>query len=159
MARRQGAGYTSPMTALFSKRLPHVVTRQDLVALLVPTYGAMRSVDDEEAADRLSRAVAAPGMLDLLYGALSAGLEARQGPKTTDDALVDRLSKGMAARRSKVKAAPDTPALAAVLVRLELEIGVAPEQMRATLDTPRGRAILDEGLRALGVHLVKELVK
>lgn len=147
------------MTALFSKRLPHVVTRGDLVTLLVPTYAAARGVDDDEAADRLGQALGAPGVLEALYGGLSAALAAKQGPRTTDDGLVDRLSKGVAARRGKVHAAPDSPAIAAVLVRLELELGIAPEAMRATLDTPRGRAILDEGLRALGAHLVKELMK
>lgn len=147
------------MSALFSKRLPHVLTRADLVILLVPTYAEYRSVDDEEAAERLRPALEAPGVLELFYGGISAALEALQGPKTTDDALVDRLSKGVAKRRGKVKPAPDTPAVAAVLVRLELEIGIAPDQMRMMLDTPKGKAILGEGMRAIGAHLVKELVK
>jgi hypothetical protein len=147
------------MTALFSKRLPHVVTRTDLVMLLVPTYAEYRSVDDEEAAERLRPALDAPGVLDLFYGGISAALEAMQGPRTTDDGLVDRLSKGLAKRRGKVKPAPDTPAVAAVLVRLELEIGLASDQMRMTLETPKGKAILGEGLRTIGAHLVKELVK
>ena len=143
----------------YSKRLPHVVTRADLVVLLTPTYAARRDVDDDEAAARLGQALAAPGVLDDLYRGLAAGLATLQGPRTTDDALVDKLSKGVATRRGKVKPAPDTPAISAVLVRLDLEVGVVSEVMRATLDTPRGRAILDEGLRALGTHLVKELVK
>jgi hypothetical protein len=46
-----------------------------------------------------------------------------------------------------------------VLVRINLEIGLAPEQMRATLDTDKGRAVLAAGLRELGGHLVKELLK
>jgi hypothetical protein len=147
------------MSALFSKRLPHVVTRGDFVALLVPTYVAARSVDEDEARDRLGRALAAPGVLDLLYGGLSAALASKQGPRTSEDALVDRLSKAVAARRARVRAAPDSPALAALLVRLELEVGLAPDAMRGTLDSPRGRALLDEGVRALGGHLVKELVR
>jgi hypothetical protein len=31
--------------------------------------------------------------------------------------------------------------------------------MRATLATDKGRAMLDDGLRALGAHLAKELMK
>jgi hypothetical protein len=46
-----------------------------------------------------------------------------------------------------------------VLVRLDLEIGLAAEQMRATLETPRARALLEQGLRALGAHVVKDLLK
>jgi hypothetical protein len=147
------------MTALFSKRLPHVVTRADLATLLTPTYVARRDVDDEEAHERLGRALAAPGVVEALHGGLSAALEAAKGPRTDEDALMDRLSKGVAARRGKVKPAPDTPAIAAVLVRLDVEVGLVPDTMRATLETPRGRAILDEGLRALGAHLLRELTR
>ena len=143
----------------FSRRLPHVVTRADLVAALTSTYVAARGVDDEEAATRLGQALGGRGVLDHLYAALSAGLRGAQGPRTSDQALLDRLSAGVVARRGRVRAAPDSPGLAAVLVRLDLEIGVAPEPMRATLATPRGRAVLEEGLAALGRHLAKELLK
>lgn len=144
---------------LFSRRLPHVVTRADLVTLLSPTYAAARGVDQEEAADRLAQALAVAGVVDDLYGALSHALRDARGPRTGEDALMDRLSAGVQARRGRARPAPDTPALAAVLVRLDLEIGIAPEPMRATLASPRGRAMLEEGLASLGAHLVKELLK
>jgi hypothetical protein len=144
---------------LFSRRLPHVVTRADLVTMLAPTYAAARGLDDEEAAQRLGQAFAAPGVLDELHAALSAALRDAKGPRTDDDALLDKLSAAVQARRGRVRAAPDSPGVAAVLVRLDLENGIAPEQMRATLASPRGKAVLEEGLAALGRHLVKELLK
>lgn len=144
---------------LFSRRLPHVLTLPDLAVLLTPTYGEAMSVEDDEAHERLARALTRTRVADDLYEAVSAALEGHQGQRTSDDALMDKLSKGIQKRRSKVKAAPGTPGLAAVLVRINLEIGVAPEQMRATLDTEKGRAVLAAGLRELGVHLVKELLK
>ncbi len=143
----------------FSRRLPHVVTRADLVTMLTPTYAAARGLDDEEAAERLGQALAAPGVLGQLHGALSAALRDAKGPRTDEDALLDRLSAAVQARRGRVRAAPDSPGLAAVLVRLDLENGIAPEPMRATLASPRGRAVLEEGRAALGRHLVKELLK
>jgi hypothetical protein len=144
---------------LFSRRLPHVVTRSDLVALLAPTYAAARSVDDDEARERLEQALSRPGVTDDLYRGLSDALADAKGPRTTEDALMDRLSAGVQARRSRAKPLEATPAVSAVLVRLDLEIGLAPEPMRATLASDRGRAILDQGLRALGAHLVKDLLK
>lgn len=144
---------------LFSKRLPHVVSHADLAILLVPTYAGARGVDDEEALQRLTQALSVRGVADELYEALSVGLRAAQGPRTTEDGLVDKLSAGIAARRGKVRPAPDSPLIAAVLIRLDLEIGVAAEQMRATLASPAGRAALDKGLAQLGTHLVKELMK
>lgn len=145
--------------ALFSRRLPHVVTARDLVLLLAPTYAAARGVDEEEAAERLGRALAVPAALDDLYRGVSAALAEAKGPRTGEDALVDRISAGVAARRARAKPAPGTPAVAAVLVRLDLEIGLAPEAMRATLATPKGFALLEAGLRELGAHVVKELLR
>ena len=145
--------------ALFSRRLPHVLTRADLVTILAPTYAQARGVDEEEATDRLARALAAPTALDDVYRGISGALHDVQGPRTSEDALVDRLSAGVVARRSRVKPAEATPAISAALVRLDLEIGLAPEAMRSTLATPRGSALLEEGLRALGAHVVKDLLK
>ena len=31
--------------------------------------------------------------------------------------------------------------------------------MRGALENPKGKALLDEGLRSLGTHLLKELIK
>jgi len=145
--------------AHFSRRLPHVLTRSDLVMLLAPTYAAARGVDDDEASERLGRALAAPAALDELYAGVASALADAKGPRTTEDALVDRLSAAVAARRARAKAAASTPAVSAVLVRLDLEIGLAPEAMRATLASPRGRALLDEGFRAVGTHVVKHLLR
>jgi hypothetical protein len=144
---------------LFSRRLPHVLPPKDLVRLLAPTYSAARGVDEEEAVDRLGEALAVPGVVDDLLDGISAALAARQGPRTSEDALVDRLAAGVTARRGRVRAAEATPAVSAALVRIDLEVGLAPEPMRATLATPRGRALLEEGLKALGEHVVRELVK
>jgi hypothetical protein len=145
--------------SLFSRRLPHVLTRADLVAILAPTYAKARGVDEEEATDRLARALAVPAALDDVYGGVSEALRAVQGPRTSEDALVDKLSAGVVARRARAKPADATPAISAALVRLDVEIGLAPDAMRATLATPRGAALLDEGLRALGTHVVKDLLR
>jgi hypothetical protein len=142
-----------------SRRLPSIVTRADLAWLLTPTYAAAMDVDDDEAHDRLERAVGRPELVeDLLWG-ISEALEARRGPRTSEDALLDKLSAGLHARRGKVTAAAGDPAVSAVLVLVNLEIGMASESLRGTLETPKGRAMLDAGLRKLGDHLVRELVK
>jgi hypothetical protein len=145
--------------AYFSRRLPGVLTRADLVRLLAPTYAKARDVEEEEAAERLGRALAVPSALDEVYRGLSAALADMKGPRTSEDALMDRLSAAVPARRARAKPAPDTPGISAVLVRLDVEIGLAAEQMRATLESPRGRHLLDAGLLELGRHLVKDLLR
>ena len=145
--------------ALFSRRLPHVLTRKDLARALASTYAKAASVDAEEALERMERAVANDRIADDLYAGLSAAMAERKGPRTTEDELVDKLSEGVQKRRSRVKAAELTPAISAAMVLVNLELGYAPEMMRNALQTEKGRALLEEGLRALGAHLVSELVK
>jgi len=142
-----------------SRRLPHIVPRADLRLLIAPSYAAALGVDEEEAQERLEQILPRPGVLDDLYRGLSEALREVQGPRTGEDAVLEKLSAGIAKRRGRVRAAEATPALSAVFVRLNLEVGLAPEAMRAPLATERGRALLEEGLRFLGRHLVKELLK
>jgi hypothetical protein len=144
---------------LFSKRLPHVFTRKDLALAIAPTYAASANVDFEEAHERMERALGSHRVADGLYAGLSAALFALQGPRTTEDELIDKLSAGLLKRRAKVKAAAMTPELSAAMVLLNLELGYAPEMMRGALETPKGQGLLQKGLQALGAHLLKELIK
>ena len=141
----------------FSPRIPHLFPPRTLARLLAPTYAAAADVDEDEAHERLTQALASPALVADLQRGISAALEAAQGPRTPSDKLLDRLSAGLGKRGGRVRAAATSPGLAAVLVRIHLELGLAPEPMRATLATPRGAAVLEEGLRTLGGHLVKEL--
>jgi hypothetical protein len=145
--------------AYFSERLPHVLTRSDLATLLTPTYAEAGSVDDEEAYDRLQRALSDEGLLDDLYESISAALRASAGPRTEPDALMDKLSKRVGARKGRVKAASSTPKISAALVRINLILGLAPESMQAVMQSEKGKAALKDGLAALGAHLVAELLR
>jgi hypothetical protein len=144
---------------LFSRRLPHVMTRADLARVITPTYAEALSVDEDEAHERVARAVEQPAVADDLYRGISDALAASKGPRTTEDAQLDKLAAAVVARRARVKAAPASPAISAVLVRMNLELGLAPEGMRGMLASDKGRALFEEGLRALGAHLVKDLMK
>ena len=145
--------------AQFPRRLPHVITRADLARTLAPTYAKAAQVDAEEAEDRLLRAFANQRILDEIYGGLSAALAEAKGPRTTEDEMVDKLSTGVQARRGRVRAAELTPAISAVLVLVNVELGQAPDMMREAIQGGKGRALLQEGLKAVGAHLVKELVR
>jgi hypothetical protein len=140
------------------KRLPHIVTRSDWTALLTSTYGEAQSVDDEEAAERLARALGNPQLLEELYQALAVALEEKQGGPP-DDKVLDRFSKAIQKRRGRIRAAPATPEVSAMLVQIDLEIGVAPEVLRPTLTSEKGAKLLAAGRAAVASHLVKELLK
>ena len=145
--------------AYFSERLPHILTRNDLATLLTPTYAEASSVDDEEAYDRLVRAFADEGLADDFYESISEALRAQQGPRSDADALMDKLSKRIQARKGHMKSAPGSPKIAAALVRINLILGLAPETMVAVMQSEKGKAALKAGLAALGSHLVGELLR
>jgi hypothetical protein len=150
--------------------LPHVLPRADLARVLAPTYAKAAQVDEEEAEDRLQRALAIQRVADELYGGIATALEDARGPRTergggarraqhSVDAELDKLSAGLQKRRSRVRAAELTPAVSAVLVSINLELGHAPEMMREALRGEKGAALLRDGVRAVGAHLVRELMK
>ena len=94
---------------LFSKRLPHVLTRKDLALIVAPTYAAAAEVEFEEAHERMERAVGSQAIVDALYQGLSEALADVQGSRATEDETIDKLSAGVQKRRSRIKAAQVTP--------------------------------------------------
>lgn len=138
-----------------ARRIPHVFPRADLAILLAPTYSESLSVDEEIAQERLGRALADPAVLAGVHQAIAAALDEKRGPRTDPDAQLDRVSRRLQETRWRVKAAPATPAVAAVMVWLNLAIGLAPESMRDTLASGKGAAMLAAGLREIAASLVK----
>lgn len=152
------ASRESPVST-FSPRVPHLFTRPVLARLLTPTYAGAMDVDEDEAHERLLQALEVRSVMDDVLRGLGEALAQQQGPRTSADKFLDRISGALEKRSGRVRPAPSTPAVAAVLVRLNLELGLAPEPMRATLASPRGAAVLEKGLGDLGAHLVKELLR
>ena len=140
-----------------ARRIQHVFTRTDLAILLAPTYADSLSVDEEIAEERLGRALASPEVLAGIHQAIASALEDARGPRTDPDAQVDKISRRLLKRRARVKAAPPTPAVSAVMVWLNLAIGMAPESMRDTLATGKGAAMLANGLREVAASLLHDL--
>ena len=138
-----------------SARLPHIITVRELVRLLLPTYAEAASVDDVEAEDRLTQALADAELRDALYLALDRALAEERGPRTTEDQQLDRISRSLA-KRHNFKPAPPGPGISAVVVGINLAAGLG-EGLGAALATEKGRALYQQGLASLFRHLVKEL--
>ena len=157
ICQRTPKGYV-PRVTLFSQRLPHVLTRSDLAYMLAPTYAREVGVSEELAHERMVRALKSQALCDKIYDAVSDALVAVQGSKT-EDKLMDELSKAVPKRIGKIEAAPTTPPLSAVMVWLNIEIGLAQEDLRATLQSERGRTLLKQGFRGVAESLVKQLIR
>jgi len=140
------------------RRLPHILPRATLARLLAPTYAASVDVAEEVAQERLERSLAHAEALEAIHRGVAAALGEARGPRTKEDAQLDRLSAAQVARAGRVRAAAPTPGVSAVMVWLNLAIGLAPESMRETLAAPRGAALLEAGLREVGARLVRDLL-
>jgi hypothetical protein len=140
------------------RRLPHILPRQSLARLLAPTYAAAVGVAEEVARERLDRALAHADTLAAIHQGVAEALREARGPRTKEDAQLDRLSAALVTRAARVRAAPATPGVAAAMVWLNLPIGLAPESMRETLAGARGAALLASGLREVGARLVRDLL-
>ncbi|MHB8417794.1 MAG: hypothetical protein ACYDCL_06945 [Myxococcales bacterium] len=134
------------------------MTRADWAALLVSTYAAAHSLDEDLALERLEQAVRDDQLVDGLTEALELALLEARG-KTPEGPLLDRFAKALQKRRHRVRAAPSTPEISAALVRIDLTLGLAPAGLRDTLESEKGAGLLAAGLRALGAHLVREILK
>jgi alkanesulfonate monooxygenase SsuD/methylene tetrahydromethanopterin reductase-like flavin-dependent oxidoreductase (luciferase family) len=139
------------------RRIPHVFPRSELAWLLAPTYADSLAVDEEIAVERLGRALQSPEVLAGIHAAIGDALGEARGPRTEPGDQLDRISRKLQSRRSRVKAAPSTPAVSAVMIWLNLAIGMAPESMRDTLASGKGAAMLAAGLREVATSMVKDL--
>jgi len=142
---------------MFSRRLPHVLTQSDLAYLLAPTYAREVDVSEDLAHERLARALKRSGLADKIYETVSAALVSVQGTRA-EDTLMNAMSKAVQKKLGNIGAPPSSPALSALMVSINIDIGVAPAELRATLESDKGKKLLDQGYETLGEYLVSQLI-
>lgn len=145
------------MSAL-ATRLPHIVTRADMISLLTTTYGVAQVVEDDEARERLTRALADRALMEDLLASIAEALAPHLGPNTDENAFLDKFSKRVATRGPRMKDADGTKA-AALIVRINMLLGLVPESTRKAMETEKGQATQHESIRAVGAFLVQQLLK
>jgi hypothetical protein len=142
-----------------STRLPHIITRNDMVVLLTTTYGVAQAVEDDDARERLTKALATDRtLMDDLLRSIEEALATYIQPGTDANALLDKFSKRVATRAPRIKDADGTKA-AALLVRINMSLGLVPEPVRLAMESEKGKATQRESLRAVGAFLVQQLLK
>ena len=142
----------------FPPRLGHLANRPVVIAKLWPTYAELHRVDEEEAMQRLTRALQGPLWEDLLASAWTAMLG---NTKRLDEAdLLEKVARNLKDRPQRQgRVWKQTPALSAFLVSADLEAGTASDAARRVLETPEGKKKVDEGLAEAGRLLAEELTR
>lgn len=142
----------------YPPRLGHLATRPVVVNRLVPTYAKAHNIDEQEASDRLSRALAGQLWEDLL----AATWEAMKGrvKRLDEQRLLDKVFNTLEDRPLRYGRAVDTnPAWSAFMMMLDLEIGTAGDAARRVMESEQGRKMMTAGLAEAGMFLATELTK
>ena len=142
----------------FPPRLGHLATRKVVVAKLWPTYGEVHGIDEEEARERLERALAGRFWEELLEATWTA-LQGKK--KRLDDAgLLEKVAKTLQERPYRPgRTIKPTPAVSAFLLLLDVEAGTASDSVRRVLETPEGKQRSADGLAEAGRFLADELTR
>jgi len=142
----------------YPPRFGHLATRPVVISKLVNTYAAAHSIEEDEAQERLERALSGNLHEELLaatWEALAGGTK-----RLTEEGLLEKVASTLKDRPLKrSKAAPVNPAWSAFLVLADLEAGTATEAARRALDNEQGRQMLKKGLMEAGKFLATELGK
>ncbi|MFZ5469357.1 MAG: hypothetical protein ACOZIN_07955 [Myxococcota bacterium] len=142
----------------YPPRLGHLATRAVIGAKLLPTYAKAHGIDDDEAAQRLSAALAGQLYERLLAAAWEAMLAKK---KRLDDAgLLEKVAESLRERPMRPgRTAELNPSWSAFLVVADLETGTASEAARRVMESVEGQQKAAAGLAEVGRFLAAELTR
>jgi hypothetical protein len=142
----------------YPPRLSHLATRAVVVAKLVPTYAQAHNIDEDEASQRLSAALAGrmlPELLEATWTAMRG-----KAKRLTDDGLLEKVATTLGDRPLRPgRVAPLSPAWSAFLVLTDLAAGTASDAARRVMESDEGRRRGEEGLAEAGRFLAAELTR
>ncbi|MFP2925754.1 hypothetical protein ACLESO_11160 [Pyxidicoccus sp. 3LG] len=142
----------------YPPRLAHLATRAVVVAKLMPTYAAAHNIDEEEASQRLSTALAGRMLPALLESAWAAMLG--QTKRLKEEGLLEKVATTLGDRPLRPgRTATLTPAWSAFLVLVDLEVGTASDAARRVMESDEGRRRGEAGMAEAGRFLAAELTR
>jgi len=142
----------------YPPRLGHLATRPVVVNKLVPTYANAHQIDEQEAAQRLERAIAGRLWEDLLSAAWEA-MKSRV-KRLDEEKLLEKVASTLEDRPLRYgRVVEPTPAWSAFMMMLDLEIGTAGDAARKVMESEQGRKMVSAGLAEAGMFLATELTK
>ncbi len=142
----------------YPPRLGHLATRPVMVNRLVPTYARAHQIDEQEASQRLSRALAGQLWEDLLAATWEA-MKSRV-KRLDEQRLLEKVFATLEDRPLRYgRAVEITPAWSAFMMMLDLEIGTAGDAARRVMESEQGRKMIGAGLAEAGMFLATELTK
>ena len=138
----------------YPPRLSHLATPSVVVAKLAPTYAEANSVEDEEAINRLDKAMRSPLHDDLLA---ACWVQLSEGSTKDEEAILQKVASSLKNRPQRPgKIATLTPGWSAFLVLADVRAGIASDQAQRILETEEGFKRAAAGLIEVGRFLAGE---
>lgn len=143
----------------YPPRLAHLATAKIVAAKLVPAFAKAHLIDEEEARERLERAL--PGalleqLLDATWSAMQASTRRFDETRLLDKIFDTLKERPFRPGREQKDVSAD---LAAFYVLVDIAAGTASDAARRLLETDAGRARGQAGLAEAGRYLSKELTR
>jgi hypothetical protein len=143
----------------FPPRLAHLATSKVVAAKLVPAFAKAHLIDEEEALERLERALPGSLLEQLLEATWRAMADSTK--RFDETRLLEKIFATLKDRPYR----PGRPVLAvsadlaAFYVLVDISAGTASDSARRLLETDAGRARGQAGLAEAGRYLAKELTR
>lgn len=146
-----------------SPRFLSLVTRTALPEMIAPTYAKLKNLDPNDAYHLLTTALSDMGLLEQVQQAVWRGLE-QERAGMDEVQMVVHLEKRLSKKKSKrfkpaMWRSAEEGAYVALGIAFDKGAGVASGEAVDLLYSPGGQELFDTGLRGLGLHLAKELLR
>ncbi len=139
-------------------RVTHMLTLPVLVDLILSSYAQAHNCLEEEVMDDVKRGLVDARLPDPLRAAIWEALK-KDHPGMDDNDLIDSLGKSMAKGGRRATPTPDKvlDKMATLFASIDVNVGRANDAIRAMLESPPGRALLQKSLDATGQYLAARL--
>jgi hypothetical protein len=139
-------------------RLAHLATRQVLVAKLTPTYAAAHHLDEDEAMQRLDRALRTH-LLDRLLDATWTALLGKT-KRLSEEGLLEKVAGSMKDRPFRPGRVREvTPGWSAFMLLADIAADTASDAARKLLETEEGKRRTEAGLVEVAQFVADELTR
>ncbi len=142
----------------FPPRLSHLATRAVLAAKLRRSFAEAHSLSDDEALDRLERALSSSLLTELLSAVWAAMKELK--PRLSDAELLDRVAQTLGDRPLRPgRKVAISPAWNAFFLLADIRANVASDAAQRVMETEQGSKMAAAGLIEVGRYLAAELLR
>ena len=146
------------MSTAYPPRLSHLATRAVIGAKLRRAFADAHALSDDEALDRLEKALSSSLLTELLSAVWAAMKELRS--RLSEAELLDRVAQTLADRPLRPgRKVAITPTWSAFFLLADIRANVASDAASRVMETEQGSKMAAAGLAEAGRYVAAELLR